>query len=271
MNIWCVAMQKGGVGKTTTVVTLAALMAERGKRTLMVDMDPQGSLTSYFGCDPDMTAGTVYTLFQRPEVDVPSLIKETCVEGLYLLPASTAMATLDRQLGAQQGKGVVLAKAMAQLGKQFDHIVIDCPPTLGILMINALAAASYLLIPVQTEFLALKGLERMMFTLEMVMRARKTPLPYMIIPTLYDRRTRASRQTLESLQEDYASHLWELVIPADTQFRDASRQGIPLPVMAPNSKGVMAYSALLDTLLEDEFEDRYNFMWGISHESHAQV
>ncbi len=250
MKTWVVANQKGGVGKTTTVVSLAALLASRGKRVLVVDTDPHGSLSAYFGVNPDESPRSVYSLFQGADVNLHTLLQDTHVEGVSLLPATTALASLDRQLGAQKGKGMVLARALATLNHELDYVLIDCPPTLGILMVNALAAADYLVIPVQTEFLALNGLDRMKRTLAMIEHSRGGALPHLIVPTLFDKRTRASRQTLEILQARYGAALWELVIPIDTQLRDASRNGDPLPLVAPTARGSLAYSALLDTLLE---------------------
>lgn len=252
MKIWAVANQKGGVGKTTTAVTLAGHLVKQGHRVLLVDMDPHGSMTTYFGNDPDTLEKSLYQLFQgrgtEPGVDPAGLLLETGFEGLYLLPASTALATLDRQLGSQEGKGLVLAHSLKKLQDRFDYVVIDCPPTLGILMVNALAACEHLLLPVQTEFLALKGLERMMHTLQMILRARKNALTYTIVPTMFDRRTRAAIEALRTLREKYGKDLWESVIPVDTKFREASKQGVPLSIMLPSARGAQAYSALLNSL-----------------------
>jgi len=256
MTIWAVANQKGGVGKTTTVVSLASLLAEQGQPTLILDMDPHGSLTSYFGHDPDTIENSIYTLFQKMDSSPNSAIfhslKKTNCSNLYLLPASTAMATLDRQLGAQGGKGLVIKKTLAVLKDRFPNILIDCPPMLGVLMINALAACDQLLIPVQTEFLALKGLERMLHTLGMINHSREQGLPYLIIPTMYDLRTTSSVQSLKSLNDVHGVGVWNKVIPIDTHFRDASRAGIPLPVMTPGSRGAIAYTELLHYLTDIE-------------------
>jgi chromosome partitioning protein len=250
VKIWAVANQKGGVGKTTTAVTLGGLLAGRGTPVLLVDLDPHGSLTSYFRMDPDTLDASAYQLFQaagRVTLDlVASLIRPTATANLFVLPASTAMATLDRQLGSRDGMGLVLRETLAQVEGRYEFALLDCPPMLGVLMVNALGACERLIVPVQTEFLALKGLERMLHTLEMIQRARRFPLPYTIVPTMFDRRTHAAVQSLAALREKYAERVWSGVIPVDTQLREASRIGAPL---TRASRSVQAYGELLDALL----------------------
>lgn len=248
MQTWAIANQKGGVGKTTSAVTLAGVLSKQGKSVLLVDLDPHGSMSAYFKLDPDSQDPSVYHLFQTPSQSLKDVMVDTSVDGVKLVPASTAIATLDRQLGTQEGKGLVIKKALASCEEKFDYCLIDCPPLLGILMVNALAAASKLLVPVQTEFLAIKGLERMLHTLNMILRARKDPLDYLIVPTMFDRRTRAAIQSLRQLRESYGEHIWEGVIPVDTKFREASRRGAPITHVAASSRGAKAYVELLDKL-----------------------
>lgn len=250
MRVWATANQKGGVGKTTTAVSLAGELSREGQRVLLVDLDPHGSMTSYFRHDPDTQNPSVYQLFQTPSLTVKQIMLDTEMDNVKLLPASTALATLDRQLGTQEGKGLVLKRALAANFDEFDYCLIDCPPLLGILMVNALAAATNLLLPVQTEFLALKGLERMLNTLKMILKARKQPLEYLIIPTMFDRRTRAAIKCLRQLRDDYGSHTWEAVIPVDTKFRESSMRGLPISHVAASSRGAKAYKQLLDDLLD---------------------
>ena len=260
MRIWTVANQKGGVGKTTTVITLGGLFSERGEATIMLDMDPHGSLSAYLGLDPDELENSIYSLFQCDENEIKNnidqLIVETRFENLYLLPASTAMAALDRQMGTKGGKGLVIKNAITALGDRFTNVLIDCPPNLGILMINALAACDQLVIPVQTEFLSLKGLERMLRTVEMMSKSRKDDLPYTILPTMFDKRTRASLAALRNLRNKYESHISDSIIPIDTKFREASRMGVPLSIISRNEKGVLAYKKFVNKLLAKRTQDQ---------------
>lgn len=254
MNVWTVANQKGGVGKTTTTVALGGLLAAWGFRTLMIDVDPQGSLSSYFGQDPEGIEQSSYTLFEavaeHRQVNPETLILDTGMEGLSLMPAAIALATLDRQSGRLDGLGLVLKQAIARLEGHFDYVLIDCPPVLGVLLINALAACDHLIAPVQTEHLAIKGLERLQHTLRMVTRARPEPLKLVVVPTFYDQRTRASRDSLALLRRDYAQDLWQGLIPIDTRFREASRVGQPPALFDPRARGVRAYAELLEELVQ---------------------
>lgn len=253
MKVWAVANQKGGVGKTTTTVALAGLLADAGRRVLVVDLDPHGSLTSYFGHDPDTLELSCYDLFThngRVPADLPGqLLLETSHDNIRLLPSSTAVAVLERQSLGQDGLGLVISRALAHLAEDFDYAILDNPPLLGVLMVNALAASELLVIPVQTEFLAMKGLERMVNTLGMVNRSRKQALPCVIVPTMFDRRTQASMSTLRLLRQQYSQDLWHAYIPIDTKLRDASRAGVVPSVLDRNARGVLAYRALLKHLL----------------------
>jgi chromosome partitioning protein len=256
VKVWTVANQKGGVGKTTTAVSLGGRLTQWGLRTLLIDIDPHGSLTSYFRYDPDALEVSVYNLFKAVadgrDIDPASLLHPTGTEGLDLMPAEMALATLDRQAGRLDGMGLVIKQALQKLETRYDHVIIDCPPILGILMINALAACEQLIIPVQTEFLALKGLERMLHTLQMVTKSRRVPLPYLIVPTMFDRRTRASIDTLRVMKGSFPDHLWHRLIPVDTLLREASKAGIPPAYFTPQGRGAMAYDQLLQDLMHEQ-------------------
>lgn len=246
------ANQKGGVGKTTTVVTLGAILALQGKKVLMLDTDPHASLTYYFGIDSEELAHGVYDVFTKSDTMDESTwrkcIWQTPVENLSILPATMAMATLDGILSKKPGMGLIIKKALDKFAKEYDHVLIDCPPVLGVLMVNALAACDKVLIPVQTECMALKGLERMHRTMELIQTSQSKKYNVCIIPTMYDKRTKASVVAYRELQQTYGAQVWEGVIPIDTKFRNASMAKVPLPVYFKGARGVFAYQELLKSL-----------------------
>ena len=255
MKIWAVANQKGGVGKTTSVVALGGLLASAGKRVLLIDLDPHGSLTSYFKQNPDEMENSIYQLFQHqgqvPEHLPRQLILSSGYERLDFLPASTSLAMLERQ-AISGGAGLVISRTLAWLWNDYDYVLMDTPPILGVLLVNAMAACQMLLLPVQTEFLALKGLERMMHTLKMVMKSQQRELPYCVVPTMFDRRTQASVGSLRLLRQTYEGHIWPSAISVDTRLRDASKAGVPPNVYDPSGRAVKAYASLLKYLLTHE-------------------
>jgi len=257
MKIWAISNQKGGVGKTTTVVSLGGLLSSWGFRTLLVDLDPHGSLTSYFKMNPDEMESSVYNLFhdtgqKKKNISPEPYIVKTKFDGLSVLPASTAIATLDRQVASLGGMGLVVANALSKVSEDYDYVIIDSPPMVGILMINALAACSHIVIPTLSEHLALKGLERMVHTVQMVYKSRKDAPHFTIVPTMFDKRTKAARDSLILLRQSYPENIWSQVIPIDTKIRDASHHGIPASLVEPNSKAVVAYTDLLELLMQDK-------------------
>lgn len=253
MRIWAIANQKGGVGKTTTVVSLGGLLAEQGKRVLLIDLDPHGSLTSYFRHNPDALDKSLYHLFfeqrAKDKAFIQQVIKPTNMPNVDMLPATTSLATLERKVSGQEGMGLVLSHTISQLWDEYDYALLDTPPILGVLLVNAMAACQRLVIPTQTEHLAMKGLERMVHTLKMVMRSQSRALEYLIVPTLFDRRTSASVSTLKEMRDQYPGNLWQEYIPVDTRLRDASQQGVFPHEIDPQSHGIRAYRHLL-TLLD---------------------
>ena len=253
MQILAIANQKGGVGKTTTAVALAGLMADAGKRVLLVDLDPHGSMTSYFKYDPDELENSVYDLFMQSQISlnrVDNILMPTTDPQIDLMPATTSLATLERKAVGQEGLGLQVAKALRLLKDRYDVVLIDSPPVLGVLMINALAACQHLLVPVQTEYLALKGLDRMLRTINMVNRARKRKLEFTLIPTFYDRSVASSVNCLRELHQRYPEQMASTVVPVDARFRVASSKGVTPSALDDSSAGVQAYSRILRVLGE---------------------
>ncbi|WP_186176193.1 ParA family protein [Vibrio jasicida] len=259
MIVWSVANQKGGVGKTTSTVTLAGLLSQKGHRVLMVDTDPHASLTTYLGYDPDAVTSSLFDLFQLKTFTretVKPLIVETDLDGMDIIPAHMSLATLDRVMGNRSGMGLILKRALQAVAQDYDYVLIDCPPILGVMMVNALAASDRILIPVQTEFLAMKGLERMIRTLTIMQKSRPGGFKVTIVPTMYDKRTKASLQTLTQLKKDYPNQVWTSAVPIDTKFRDASLKHLPASYFASGSRGVFAYKQLLIYLERLAFDEQ---------------
>lgn len=258
MVVWTVANQKGGVGKTTSTIALAGLLAEQGHRVLLVDTDPHASLSYYLGIESEDLDLSVYDLFIQvsSKEQIMQSLCPTHYDKIDILPATMGLATLDRALGSKGGMGLVLKKALRAIEDEYDYVLIDCPPILGVLMVNALAASDRIIVPMQTEFLALKGLDRMMKTLDIMQGEHAPEFKFTIVPTMFDKRTKASILTYRKLQELYGNSVWPGVIPIDTNFRNASRaQKVPSDYAA-NTRGVIAYRNLLKYLMNLNTESK---------------
>lgn len=252
MVVWTVANQKGGVGKTTSTISLGGILAEQGYRVLLIDTDPHASLSYYFGIESEDLELSVYDLFVQisTKEQILQSLCPTQYPNIDILPATMGLATLDRSLGNKGGMGLVLKKAITKLAGEYDYVLMDCPPVLGVLMVNALAASDRIIVPVQTEFLALKGLDRMIRTMEMMQSQQADPFNFTIVPTMFDKRTKASLLAYHRMKESYGDDVWPGVIPIDTNFRNSSNaQKVPSDY-APNSRGVHAYKHLLAHLIE---------------------
>ncbi|CBA15880.1 ParA family protein [Xanthomonas albilineans] len=252
MRIWAIANQKGGVGKTTSTLALGRGLSMLGHRVLMLDLDPHASLTRAFDVPQEPQPAGVVDLFATPSSELSVLAHTTAIERLSFVCGQTALATLERRSANQPGLGLALQQAMARHAGQHDYILLDCPPTLGLLMINALAAADRVIIPTQAEPLALHGLASMVRTVDMVERSRRRPLPASILPTLFDKRTRAGNETLRQMQDSYGERVWEDAIPVDTKICNVKALTIAgVPGDYPG-RGLAAYRRALEWLLAND-------------------
>ena len=250
MQIWAIANQKGGVGKTTTSLCLARGLA-RESRVLLIDLDPHASLTRAFGIPSDPPPAGSHDLFSSAG-DIGAVARDTLVADLHLVAAQPALATLERRGATQPGLGLALGRALHAVRGRYDYTLLDCPPTLGLLMVNALAAADRLGVPTQTDPLALHGLADMLRTADMVERSRRRALPRHIVPTLFDRRTKSGVQSLEQLRDRHGGKVWPGVVPMDTRLRDAHTL---TEAELPDCRGTEAYARALAWLLRSGLAD----------------
>lgn len=246
MQLWTVANQKGGVGKTTTTLALGSLLAARGLRVLLVDLDPHASLSHLLDVAQQPTPRGSFDLFTDPPPPLAELLAATARDGLTLLPAQPALATLEKNSAGRTGMGQVLARALVAIAPGFDHALLDCPPTLGVLMVNALAACDRLVVPTQTEPLAVHGLDAMVRTARMVERSRARPLAIDVLATLHDRRPRIAQEALDDIIARHGADVHPGVIPLDTRLREPEHL---LAARSEGTRGLAAYAAALDWIL----------------------
>jgi len=242
--------QKGGVGKTTTTINLAAALAEYGRRVLVVDFDPQGAASVGLGVNPHGLDDTVYTLLMDRNAQLADIVRRTAVEGLDVLPANIDLSAAEVQLVGEVARESVLSRALRPAEADYDVILVDCQPSLGLLTVNALTAAHGVLIPLECEFFALRGVALLIETVEKV-RDRLNPRLHIdgIVGTMHDPRTLHSREVLSRVREAFGDQLLYTVIHRTVKFPDSSVAAEPITTYAPNHPGAMAYRQLARELV----------------------
>ena len=251
-RIIAVANQKGGVGKTTTSINLAACLAEKGKKVLAVDMDPQGNLTSGLGVDKDSVEKSIYELIIG-EVDIKEVINKEVLENLDIIPTSIDLSAAEIELIGVDDKEYILRNAIDQVKDQYDFAIIDCPPSLSMLTINAMTTADSVIVPIQCEYYALEGLSQLIHTVELVKDRLNSKLEIEgVVFTMYDARTNLSLQVVENVKDNLQQNIYKTIIPRNIRLAEAPSYGLPINKYDPKSTGAESYMRLADEVIERE-------------------
>ncbi len=242
--------QKGGVGKTTTNINLGACLANKGKKVLVVDIDPQGNTTSGLGIKKKELERSVYDLMVDEEISPHDIIQKTGVDGLDIIPANVNLAGAEVALVRMDGREERLKKAIDKIKKNYDYIFIDCPPSLGLLTINSLTAVDSVLIPIQCEFYALEGVSQLMSTIELVQQKLNPDIEIQgVILSMFDGRTNLSIQVVEEVKKHFKEKVYTTVIPRNVRLAEAPSYGMPIFEYDPRSKGAEAYDEFAQEFL----------------------
>jgi chromosome partitioning protein len=254
-RIIALANQKGGVGKTTTTINLGAALAEYGRKVLLVDFDPQGALSVGLGVNPHNLDVSIYNLLMQDDIGIDEVMIKTDVAGLHLLPANIDLSAAEIQLVTEVAREMALARVLKSVRKEFDYILIDCQPSLGLLAINALTVAHGVLIPLECEFFSLRGVALLLDTIDKVRERLNFDLELEgILATMYDSRTTHCRQVLQRVVEAFGDKVYQTVITKTVKFPESNVAGTPITTLDPASSGARNYRQLAREVIAAQVE-----------------
>lgn len=249
-RVLAVVNQKGGVGKSTTAVNLAASLGEQGKKTLLIDLDPQGNATSGFGLNKNQRSLCVYNALLG-DTDIAAIIEPVEIPGVFVVPATIQLAGAEIELVSAMSRETRLKAMIDSVAGDFEFIIIDCPPSLGLLTVNALTAADGLLIPIQCEFYALEGLSKLLDSVRLVKTHLNPTLEvFGVVMTMYDSRTRLAQQVVDEVRDFFADKVFKTLIPRTVRLSEAPSFGQPVNLYDPNGKGAQAYRDLAKEVID---------------------
>ena len=254
-KVIAVANQKGGVGKTTTTINLSAALAEKGKKVLMIDLDPQGNASSGLGVNKDELEQSIYQLMIGTN-SFDECVQKNVLENLDVLPANVNLAGVEIETLDMEDRNYILSKEIDKVKDRYDYILIDCPPSLNSLTINSMTTAVSVLVPIQCEFYALEGLSQLIYTIDLV-KDRLNPNLKMdgVVFTMYDARTNLSLQVIENVRENLNQKIYNTIIPRSVRLAEAPSYGLPINIYDRKSTGAKAYRALAEEIIEKGDEE----------------
>ena len=248
-RIIAISNHKGGVGKTTTAINLSACLAEKDKKVLTIDMDPQGNTTSGLGIDKNEVEDTSYEVLLG-EAKIENAITKSIMDGLFVVPSERGLAGAEIELIGKVDREFILKKEVERIKDDYDFIIIDCPPSLNTLTVNAMTTADTVIVPIQCEYYALEGLSELMYTIQLVKERLNNELEIEgIVFTMYDARTCLSLQVVENVKENIDKKIYKSIIPRNVRLAEAPSYGQPINLYSPRSAGAEAYRALADEVI----------------------